>query len=322
MHPVLANRERFLVYLAAWVRCGHDRRAGVLYAGLSWCRRSPDSAAGSGLRVHLPRRVLPVPGRADRSPAAHPGARGPGGGAAFSLLLWLFLASTWVALLEQVPRLAALGERFRRSSRAALGCDAALVVSAALHYLYIAADAATGPSARRSRSNAGARGGVARAARQVDPHFLFNASTRSPARDRRRRQGPRMCLSLAELLREGLRLGGERGSRSSASWRSPTATWRSNRCGSGRACASSGGSTRAAPAGRAAAHPPAVGRERGHPRHRRPGRRRHRRRQRRPARAADDRHQHPYDAARRGRGGVGLANVRARLAAAYGERAR
>ena len=214
MHPVLANRERFLVYLAAWVPvAGMIAGLAVLYAGLSWVQALALTVplalvyAFICLAAYYPCQVAPI----GRQPLTRVlGVQAVA--AAFSLLLWLFLASTWVALLEQVPRLAALGERFPQVVPVLLSAAALLwVVSAALHYLYIAADAANRAERQALSLEVLAREAELRALRaQVDPHFLFNAlnsiaalATGDGARARE------MCLSLAELLREGLRLGGE-----------------------------------------------------------------------------------------------------------------
>ena len=214
MHPVLASRERFLIYLAAWVPvAGVIAGLTVLYAGLSWAQGLALAAplalvyAFICLAAYYPCQVAPI-GRQPLTRVLGVQAMA----AAFSLLLWLFLASTWVALLEQVPRLAALGERFPQVVPVLLATATLLwVVSAALHYLYIAADAASRAERQALELEVLAREAELRALRaQVDPHFLFNAlnsiaalATGDGARARE------MCLSLAELLREGLRLGGE-----------------------------------------------------------------------------------------------------------------
>ena len=214
MHPVLASRERFLIYLAAWVPvAGMIAGLTVLYAGLNWPQALALAVplalvfAFICLAAYYPCQVAPV-GRQPLSRVLGIQAVA----ITFSLLLWLFLASTWVALLEQVPALATLGERFPQVVPVLLTAAALLwIVSAALHYLYIAADAANRAERQALSLEVLAREAELRALRaQVDPHFLFNAlnsiaalATGDGARARE------MCLSLAELLREGLRLGGE-----------------------------------------------------------------------------------------------------------------
>jgi hypothetical protein len=214
MHPVLASRERFLIYLAAWAPVA-AMIAGltVLYAGLTWPQALALTVplavvyAFICLAAFYPCQVAPV-GRQPLSRVLSVQAVA----VAFSLLLWLFLASTWVALLEQVPALAPLGERFPQVVPVLLAAAALLwVVSAALHYLYIAVSAASRAERQALALEVLAREAELRALRaQVDPHFLFNALNSIAALTTG--DGPRareMCLSLAELLREGLRLGGE-----------------------------------------------------------------------------------------------------------------
>jgi hypothetical protein len=214
MHPVLSSRERFLIYLAAWVPvAGMVAGLTVLYAGLTWPQALALAApmmlvyAFICLAAYYPCQAAPI-GRQTLERVLGVQAVA----AAFSLLLWLFLASTWVALLEQVPALAPLGERFPRVVPVLLVAAALLwVVSAALHYLFIAADAANRAERQALSLEVAAREAELRALRaQVDPHFLFNAlnsiaslTTGDGARARE------MCLSLADLLRDSLRLGGE-----------------------------------------------------------------------------------------------------------------
>jgi hypothetical protein len=214
MHPVLSSRYRFLTYLAAWIPVAAVVAGlAVLYAGLTW----PQALAVATplmlvfaficLAAFYPCQAAPL-GRYTLGRVLGVQAVA----AAFSLLLWLFLASTWVALLEQVPALAPVGERFPRVVPVLLGAAASLWgLSAALHYLYITASAA-GRAERQALSlEVLAREAELRVLRaQVDPHFLFNSlnsiaalATGDGARARE------MCLSLAELLREGLRLGNE-----------------------------------------------------------------------------------------------------------------
>jgi hypothetical protein len=214
MHPVLSSRQRFLTYLAAWIPvAAMVAGLAVLYAGLTWPQALALATplmlvyAFMCLAAYYPCQAAPV-GRHTLGRVLSVQAVA----AAFSLLLWLFLASTWVALLEQVPALAPLGERYPRVVPVLLAAAASLWgLSAALHYLFITASAASRAERQALSLEVLAREAELRALRaQVDPHFLFNSlnsiaalATGDGARARE------MCLALADLLRDSLRLGGE-----------------------------------------------------------------------------------------------------------------
>lgn len=131
--------------------------------------------------------------------------------AAVSAMLWLFLVDTWVVLLEQIPIFAKATERFPRLVPVILAVGVVLyALAASLHYLLMAFE-----EARRAERNALELEVLAREAElrslraQIDPHFLFNAlnsiSSLTGSNPAAARQ---MCLELAEFMRESLRLGG------------------------------------------------------------------------------------------------------------------
>jgi hypothetical protein len=255
MHPVLSSRHRFLTYLAAWIPvAAMVAGLAVLYAGLTW----PQALALATplmlvyaficLAAYYPCQAAPV-GRHTLSRVLGVQAVA----AAFSLLLWLFLASTWVALLEQVPALAPLGERYPRVVPVLLAAAASLWgLSAAIHYLFITASTASRAERQALSLEVLAREAELRArARRSTPTSCSTVSTRSrrwlpatvPVPARCAWRSPTCCATACTSA-------ARRGSRSNASWRSPTVTSRSSRCASASAYASIAGSIRPEHSGR------------------------------------------------------------------------
>jgi two-component system, LytTR family, sensor histidine kinase AlgZ len=214
MHPILEDRRRLAVYLLAWqltglllmvgLRHGNDwgSSAALLlplaycYAFVSlssWyvCRAFPLSAASSVARVA----------------AAHFAS------ATIAAVLWLFTGGLWSAIVDwSVPWLQT--RPIYAQSQILLFVVGVLLywLAAACHYLLIAFQASRDAEARALALTVLAREAELNALRaQLDPHFIFNslhsisALTTIDAAAARR-----MCLLLAEFLRETLRLGANR----------------------------------------------------------------------------------------------------------------
>jgi len=212
MHPILAYRGRLGAYLTAWVplagwltgalhqSAGYDWvEAAVLALPLAAVYAFICLAAWYPCRVASPRLVALPRVVATQAVAA-----------ALSAMLWLFLGDTWAVFLEQFPRFATVGERFPRAVPVLLAGGALLyALAAALHYLLIALEDTRRAETQALEQEVLAREAELRALRaQINPHFLFNAlnsvsaligSDPRAARD--------MCLKLAEFLRESLRVG-------------------------------------------------------------------------------------------------------------------
>jgi hypothetical protein len=212
MHPILAYRGRMGPYLAAWVPLG-GLLAGLLrIAGSPW---------GEAAAIAFPMAIIYgficlaawYPCKS-ASPHAVPFLRVIATqvmAAAVSAMLWLFLVDTWVVLLEQIPAFAKATERFPRLVPVILAVGVVLyALAAALHYLLMAFEEARQAERSALELEVLAREAELRALRaQIDPHFLFNAlnsisslTGSDPAAARA------MCLELAGFLRESVRLGG------------------------------------------------------------------------------------------------------------------
>jgi two-component system sensor histidine kinase AlgZ len=211
MHPILAYRGRLGPYLAAWIPLG-GLLAGLLrIAGAPW---------GEAVAISLPMAVVYAfvclaawyPCRA-ASPRNTPFVRmiaTQTAAALVSAMVWLFMVDTWVSLLEQIPAFVGTADRFPRMVPVLLAVAVVLyALAAALHYLLMAFEEARTAERNALELELHAREAELRSLRaQVDPHFLFNAlnaissligSDPGVART--------MCVMLADFLRESLRVG-------------------------------------------------------------------------------------------------------------------
>lgn len=212
MHPILAYRGRLGPYLAAWVPLGGVLAGLLVIAGSPW---------GEAAAIAFPMALVYAfvclaawyPCKS-ASPHDVPFLRvitTQAMAAAVSATLWLFLVDTWVVLLEQIPAFAGIATRFPRLVAVLLAMAVVLyTLAASLHYLLMAFQEARQAERNALELEVLAREAELRSLRaQIDPHFLFNAlnsisslTGSSPAAARQ------MCLELAEFLRESLRVGG------------------------------------------------------------------------------------------------------------------
>ncbi len=213
MHPILTHSGRMGPYLAAWIPIAGLTAVLVrLAAGSSWIEAAtlvvPLAAvyAFICLAAWYPCQATPLHRATLGRVILTHGLAG-----AISTVLWLFLAVTWASLLEAYPPFAGVSERFPRLVLVLLVTGLLLYALAAVfHYLVIAFEDARTAATRELELRLFAREAELKALRaQVDPHFLFNTMnsiaslTASDPRAARE-----MCLTLAEFLRDSLRLGG------------------------------------------------------------------------------------------------------------------
>ncbi|MEO6213295.1 MAG: histidine kinase [Vicinamibacterales bacterium] len=211
MHPILARGRRLAVYLLIWLVVGAGL-CGLLagQGGLDW---RAALAFGFPLSIALAFICLSAWYVSRYTPL---GTAGPArligsalGASLVSSAAWVVLARAWGAGLERWGDLHVSFETVG-SVCFAFG-QLAYLMSLAASYIATAAEHTRAAEHRALEVQVLSREAELRSLRaQIDPHFLFNSlhsisalTTASPAGARR------MCLLLAEFLRESLALGAE-----------------------------------------------------------------------------------------------------------------
>jgi len=210
MHPILIERRRLGLYLLGWLPV-----VTLLTLGLGR-GASPVSAiavfvplgfvyAFIGLSAWYVCRIAPIDhGLPLRTVGAHLVAT------VLASAMWIVTGDIWVSALDAMMPALNAGALFA-SRRLPLFVIGALLfwLAAALHYLLIAFEGSRAAERRALELSVLARDAELRALRaQLDPHFLFNSlnsisalTVADPAAARR------MCVLLADFLRDTLRLG-------------------------------------------------------------------------------------------------------------------
>lgn len=209
MHPILARLERLAGYLALWTAIGVLEGVVLTRQGLTWpealvqvlppllvysfvclsafyvCRAMPLATSG-------------VPGVLTASAVA----------ATVAAVFWLILNEVWLGTLESMPEVAAITPRFRGQVPFLFAVSVMLfLLVLSVHYVVLAFEAFRTAERQQLELQVLTRDAELRALRaQVDPHFLYNSLNSisaltggDPAAARR------MCLLLAEFLRTTLR---------------------------------------------------------------------------------------------------------------------
>jgi two-component system, LytTR family, sensor histidine kinase AlgZ len=211
MHPILSDRRRLALYLLGWLAIGLLLTAG-LSARASWSAAAalllPLSIvfAFMSLNAGYLCRVFPIDARATlwRTVVVQVMA------AAMVSAIWIAIGAGWVAALSSIAPDLRAGAVFTERRLLLFVIGALLFwLASILHYLLIAFEASQQAERRAIELSLLTRDAELKALRaQIDPHFLFNSlhsisalTTVDPAAARR------MCLLLADFLRETLRLG-------------------------------------------------------------------------------------------------------------------
>jgi sensor histidine kinase YesM len=210
MHPILARLERLGGYLALWCAIGVLESAMLRQQGLTWpealvqvlppllvyafvclsawyvCRATP-------LATSTVPRVLTTAIVA----------------AAVAAAVWMALNEAWLAALESMPEFASVTARFRAQIPFLFAVNAMLfLLVLSMQYVVLAFEAVRTAERQQLELQVVTRDAELRALRaQVNPHFLYNSlnsisalTGSDPAAARR------MCLLLAEFLRTTLRV--------------------------------------------------------------------------------------------------------------------
>jgi two-component system, LytTR family, sensor histidine kinase AlgZ len=214
MHPILARGGRLALYLGVWIA------AGVLLASLIGRPGGPGSI--EGLAVALPLAIvyaffcLSTWYVSRSAPLTNTGTIRLLVSALASALItsavWLLLARVWIEVLAGRGVVADAAATFDRNDTVLFGFGLLLyLLSLAGSYLLASFELSREAERRALEGRVLAREAELRSLRaQIDPHFLFNSlhsisalTTADPQAARR------MCVLLADFLRESLALGGE-----------------------------------------------------------------------------------------------------------------
>ena len=212
MHPILAEWRRLGAYLAAWAVVGTLIALQlVLAAPFGWVEAFVFAVPLAlffglmGLGVFWVCRAAPLTlARLARSLGTQLLA------AVLSAAFWLAVARTWAVVLERLDVFPGLPARLPQVSPALLGLGTALfLLTAALHYL-LGAFAASAEAERRALEfEVASREAELRSLRaQLHPHFLFNSLNSINALIAARpEEARRLCVRLGDFLRRSLLVG-------------------------------------------------------------------------------------------------------------------
>jgi two-component system, LytTR family, sensor histidine kinase AlgZ len=211
MHPILDDRRRLTLYLLAWLLIG-VLLTGGLRADSTWTAAAafflPMSLVYGfiGLSSWYVCRAVPVDARAGVWHVVLVQVSAAGAASA----VWVGLGGLWASALDSLVAEAGVALLYTQQRLLLFVVGALLFwLAAACHYLAIAFLASREAETRASELSLLAREAELRALRaQIDPHFIFNSlhsisalTTTDPTAARR------MCLLLADFLRDTLRLG-------------------------------------------------------------------------------------------------------------------
>src|SRR3954470_13084420 len=212
MHPILARASRLAAYLAIWIPLGVLLAALLALQGVfGWAHAA---LVGVPLSISYGFLCLSAWYVATGSPVERVGVARVSVAAIVSAFLsssvWLLIARAWLWVIESFARWPDVSVSFRAAAPTLFGFGFLLYLLAmAVSYLAAAFAVSRDAERRGLELQVLAREAELRALRaQLDPHFLFNSlqsisalTTADPAAARR------MCLLLADFLRETLALG-------------------------------------------------------------------------------------------------------------------
>ena len=212
MHPILGSARRLAIYLLAWLFVGLLLSLGLGVSSGDWLTALAFFVPVGVVYAFITQaawyvcRIFPlVRSRAWQAAVAQTLA------AIFASAAWVAIAGIWARTLE-VAGLGSAASTLYATQRPLLFVIGALLFGLVtiFFYLLIAFDASKDAERANVELSLLAREAELKALRaQIDPHFIFNSlhsisalTSSDPAAARR------MCLLLADFLRETLRLGG------------------------------------------------------------------------------------------------------------------
>ena len=208
MHPILGRVDRLAAYLAAWLIVCVLLAAVFTRLGLSWlealalllplllvyafaCLSAWYVSRATPLKTSSLFRILVSSGLA----------------ASIASGLWLGLAEVWVAVLSTTAAFASAADRYGQQMPSVFAIGVLLFLLAlAVHYALIAFETTRQAGAAPARArDPDARRRAAALRAQIDPHFLYNSLNSISALTASDPSGARrMCVLLGEFLRDTL----------------------------------------------------------------------------------------------------------------------
>jgi sensor histidine kinase YesM len=212
MHPILADWGRLGAYLVAWGLIGSLIAVQLAFAGpFTWVEAFTLAVPLAllfgfvGLGAFWVCQAAPLQlSRIVRSLGTQLVA------AALSAALWLAAARGWAALLERLDVFPGMGARLLQVAPLLLGLGVALfLLTSALNYLLMALGASQLADRRALQFEIASREAELRSLRaQIHPHFLFNSLNSINALIASRpEEARRLSVRLGDFLRRSLTLG-------------------------------------------------------------------------------------------------------------------
>jgi sensor histidine kinase YesM len=212
MHPILADGRRLFAYLVAWGLVGTLISAQlVMAAPFDWAEAFAFGLpltlvfGFAGLGAFWVCQAAPLQlSRVVRSLVTQLIA------SVVSALLWLGAARAWAIALERIELFPGLVAKQAQVAPLMIGLGVALfLLTAALNYLLMAMGASQAAERRALQFEISSREAELRALRaQIHPHFLFNSLNSINALiGARPEEARRLCVGLADFLRHSLTYG-------------------------------------------------------------------------------------------------------------------
>jgi len=214
MHPILADRRRLLIYVAAWELLGALLASLLVLTGsFSWTEALALAVPLAAFYAFVCLGAFWVCRAAPLGPSFLRVAASQLAAAALSAAMLLQAAQAWAGLLDRTGLFP--GRLTRHAPTVApllLGMGIVLfLLAASLHYLLLAFEDSRRAETEALRFQVLSREAELRALRaQIHPHFLFNALNSINALvTAKPEEARRLCLLLADFLRRSLTLGSE-----------------------------------------------------------------------------------------------------------------
>jgi hypothetical protein len=210
MHPILARLQRLAAYLAAWLLVGVLLAIALTRQGLGWIEALAFLIplilvyAFVCLSAWYVCRAMPL------ATSGIPGVLTASALAAFSAgAIWVAMTQAWLAALEPIPFFAAAMDQYRAQTPFLFSASVLLfLLVLSVHYVALAFDAVREAERQQLELQVLTRDAELRALRaQINPHFLYNSLNSISALTTSDPPGARrMCLLLGEFLRNTLKM--------------------------------------------------------------------------------------------------------------------